>query len=265
MNRLLILFFSFLLEVHSICDEDMSKKIVEFYNDKKFMPIKFYENSTEKKIIFEVNEVLQIRGKYAWYSNFFYKNDLASVNFGYILIFKNNNPFTNVKDLIINSEVSMNILYEYNPIIVYDENSNMVFVYILENKDMIFVTVEKTILENINSKNKQTLSTNKYIIKNILIKNSDNIRQLFYKIRNYNIGNKIKDTHLYELKESTLSIKMGLFTYYYIISNEPHEYNQCHKNENFINKMEINIMYIVIINNKTNIIEDIIYKPYCCS
>jgi hypothetical protein len=263
------LFFFFSFFTVNLTDNNVYERINEYFKNNKFNPIKYLTSKNEMIVLYEFNDAFY---KYSWYSNFFVRKNLSDIYLSYVLIFKNNYPPKNMINLNVGKETSIVTLYNYNPIIVYEKDykdtlnnyeNEMIFVYIPEQKNMIFVYVQKNSEYIIDAEKRQILKE-KYMVKNIFVSEASIVKELFYKIRKYSVGMKLRNDYIKELDDNIFKINIQDLTYYYLIYNEPHPYNKCHNQEQFIKKSEPNIMYIIVIDNKTNIIKDIIYKPHCC-
>lgn len=266
--RFLFLLSCCFSETNIYIPEAIQKIINNNYINNNLEPINIYTRENTVTIIYENKQSIEFYKKYAWYGNFICESNFKEMFWDYILIFKNHKPPKNISKLIINSETQLDILYSYNPVMVQEtknsENlNNITFVYILENEDIIFLTVEKTFSLVINPKTKQSKKFYKYFIKNIEIKNKQNIFDTLKYLNNYSIGTEVSSRILEKLKEISLivPIKNTNHKYYYINFSLPHDYSACTEPHEI--EESKNILYIFLLNEK-NIIENIIYKPYCC-
>jgi hypothetical protein len=262
--KFLFLFnFSF-AENTNYTPEILEKEILSNYNKENLECIDIYKENNFITVIYENIASINIYNKYAWYGNIIYESDFKNGLFNYIFLFKNHNPADNVSKLVINSETQLDVLYSYNPVVVYEKNNTlMTFVYILKNQDIVYITVDKSFSIETHQKTKISKKIYKYYIKNIKIKNFKNILNTIKYINNYSIGTKISNNVLENIKNVSVVVDINNTKnkYYYIYFALPHDYTECNKPH--IIEDSQNILYILVINND-NIIENIIYKPYCC-
>lgn len=244
--------------------ETVNRQIEINYKNNNLHPIDLYTTNIIN-VIYENIGSIEIYGKYSWYSNIFYENNLKNPIWNYIFFFKNNHPSENISKLIINSETQLEFLYDYNPVVVSEiklseEKSIMNFIYMLKNQDIIHIKVEKQIKK---IKDKKTIKTiYKYYITNIEVKNFQYIFHILKYVNNYSIGSKISNEIMEKIKNISLIMdSKNNNKYYYIYFSLPHDYGECIKPHEIENSK--NILYVLVI-NENNIIENIIYKPYCC-
>jgi hypothetical protein len=261
-----LFFCNFSSEPVNYNQEILYKTIETNYVNNNLKPIDVNLDNKNKTIIYENKESIEIYKQYAWYGNFIYSNILKNTTWNYVMFFKNQ-PADNISKLIINTSVSLEALYFYNPIMVSENNekesSIMTFVYMLKNEDIIFLTVNKTFVVITDAKTKKSTKKYDYFIENIEIKNKKDILDTLKYINNYSIGSQISSNILKKIENISLIVPIpnSKKKHYCIYFSLPHNYSECripHKLED-----SKNILYILVI-NEDNIIENIIYKPYCC-